>query len=102
MTVHSHVLLHVFMALACLCLHSSQCVPQQPQLARVTSLTFCALCGRGHVLVTATLFALSRMRVIRVTNTQRLYFSRFGNVRGKKKNAKKMSQAILRHDTAEI
>jgi len=71
------------MALACLCLRSSQFLPNNTACPRDYP-SVCALCGGGHVLVTATLFALSRMRVIRVTNKLRLYISRFGNVRGKK------------------
>lgn len=88
------------MVLASLCLHSSQCVPNNPTCPHDYP-SVCALCRRGHVLVTATLFALSRMRVIRVTNKLRLYFSRFGNVRGKR-NVQKVLQTILRHDMAEI
>ena len=72
------------MALVCLCLRSSQFLPNNTACPRDDP-SVCALCGGGHVLVTATLFALSRMRVIRVTNKLRLYISRFGNVGGKKK-----------------
>jgi len=78
------------MALACLCLRSSQFLPNNPACPRDYP-SVCALCGGGHVLVTATLFALSRMRVIRVTNKLRLYNPRFGNVRGKKKCAKNVA-----------